>query len=232
MDPSAPLSFKALISQIVADMAKALCERPNETTDQRSVRIQAVTQMILGLLPRDVIEAMLAGHTVMFHALMTDSIHDTLQGQIDTMRRATRGNIVALNRAFHMNLEKLAQYRRRPSQGAGEGSATTDATAAEAPAQTRDVSAPEPKAETQPTVASVAESDSPLSQLIWHPTAEQIAAVQANPEAMAALEAGDARRFAQAMGVEYPSEESLEAAAVIPSKAPQPLNRQMRRHPR
>src|SRR3954471_217782 len=120
MDPNAPLSFKALFSHIIADMARALCERPNETKEQRFVRVQAVTQMILGLLPRDVIEAMLAGHTVMFHELMTDSIHDTLQGQIDTMRRVTRRNIVALNRAFHMNLEKLAHYQLRPSQGTRE----------------------------------------------------------------------------------------------------------------
>src|SRR3954466_1227421 len=121
MDPTAPLSFKALFSHIIADMARALCERPNESKEQRFVRVQAATQMILGLLPRDVIEAMLAGHTVMFHDLMTNSIHDTLQGQIDTMRRATRVNIVALNRAFHMNLEKLAHYQLRPSQGPREG---------------------------------------------------------------------------------------------------------------
>src|ERR1051325_4342594 len=124
MDPQAPLSFKALFSHIIADMSKALCERSNESKEQRFVRVQAVTQMILGLLPRDVIEAMLAGHTVMFHDLMTNSIHDTLQGQIDTMRRATRVNIVALNRAFHMNLEKLAHYQLRPSQGTHEATAS------------------------------------------------------------------------------------------------------------
>ena len=140
MDPNAPLSFKALFSHIIADMARALCERSNETKEQRFVRVQAVTQMILGLLPRDVVEAMLAGQTVMFHELMTDSIHDTLQGQIDTMRRATRANIVGLNRAFHMNLEKLAHYQLRPSQGTREATAP----AAERPAQTQKAAAPDP----------------------------------------------------------------------------------------
>jgi len=124
MNHNAPLSFKALFSHIIADMTRALCERPNESKEQRFVRVQAATQMILALLPRDVIEAMLAGHTVMFHDLMTNSIHDTLQGQIDTMRRATRVNIVALNRAFHMNLEKLAHYQLRPSQGTHEATAS------------------------------------------------------------------------------------------------------------
>src|SRR6266567_1354651 len=133
MDPHAPLSFKQLFTHVIADMAKALCERPNESKEQRFVRVQAVTQMILGLLPRDVIEAMLAGHVVMFHDLITDSIHDTLQGQIDTMRRATRVNIVALNRAFHMNQEKLVHYQLRPSQGIREA---TGAPATEQPTQT------------------------------------------------------------------------------------------------
>src|SRR3954467_5930849 len=107
MDPHAPLSFKALFSHIIADMARALCERPNESKEQRFVRVQAATQMILGLLPRDVIEVIPGSHAVMFPDLISNRIHDTLQGQIETMRRATRANIVALNGAFHMNLEKL-----------------------------------------------------------------------------------------------------------------------------
>src|SRR5437588_429233 len=106
MDPQALLSSKDLLTHVIADMAKAVGERPNETKQQQCVRVQAATRMISGLLPRDVIEAMLAGHVVMFHELITDSIHDTLQGQIDTLRRATRVNIVSLNKAFHMNLEK------------------------------------------------------------------------------------------------------------------------------
>src|SRR3954447_1435924 len=161
MDPNAPLSFKALFSHIIADMARALCERPNETKEQRFVRVQAVTQMILGLLPRDVVEAMLAGQTVMFHELMTDSIHDTLQGQIDTMRRATRANIVALNRAFHMNLEKLAHYQLRPSQGTRDATGKNDAPAEARPTPTPRPAAPEAApAQKQPTKTPAAEPDS------------------------------------------------------------------------
>src|SRR3954470_24415410 len=183
MDPTAPLSFKALISHIIADMARALCERPNESKEQRFVRVQAATQMILGLLPRDVIEVMLAGHTVMFHDLITNSIHDTLQGQIDTMRRATRANIVALNRAFHMNLEKLAHYQLRPSQGTVEATGRTDAPPPERP--------PQPAPAGAPKAARPAQSPPPpnatsLPAMNYQPTPEQIAAVQANPEAMAA----------------------------------------------
>ena len=85
--------------------------------------------MILGLLPRDVIEAMLAGQAVMLHAVMTDSIHSTLRGEVDTMCRGTRANIVALNKAIDMNIDKLEQYHARPSEGTREAGGDASATA-------------------------------------------------------------------------------------------------------
>jgi hypothetical protein len=48
---------------------------------------------------------------------------------------------------------------------------------------------------------------------LFHPSPEAIAACRANPEAMAALDAGDPERFARAMGVDQPGEAYLAAAA-------------------
>src|ERR1700676_3510211 len=121
MDPQPQFGFKELFTHVISEMAKALCERPEESRQLQITRIQAATHMILGMRPRDVIEAMLAGHAVMFHALITDSIRDTLQGQIAEMRRGTRTNIVSLNKAFHMNLVRFEQYQARPSQGTRDG---------------------------------------------------------------------------------------------------------------
>src|ERR1019366_3764447 len=61
--------------------------------------------------PRNVVQVILAGHCVMFHAVMTASIRDTLRGDLETMRHATRSNIVAMNKSFHMNLDRLDRYR-------------------------------------------------------------------------------------------------------------------------
>jgi hypothetical protein len=237
MAPQQQFGFKELFTHVIGDMARAICERSGESTQQQFVRTQAATHMILGLQPRDVIEAMLAGHCVMFHSVMTDSIHDTLRGEMDTMRRGTRANIVALNRAFHINLDRLARYQTRPSEGTRDGQQETEAQAQTATADRtrREASSgaaaaragvdPTPAAETRtqsqtapsPPVGSetpaVSEAPAP-----FQPSPEQIDACRANPEAMAALEAGDAERFARAMGVDQ--SESWPATAALPANIP------------
>jgi hypothetical protein len=152
---------------------------------------------------------MLAGHCVMFHAVMTDSVHETLRGEIDTMRQSTRGNLVALNKAFNGNLDRLGRFQMRPSEGRRDvpgvqaadtqapppaHSVTTEAPAAEAPAP-------------NPPIAQTGEAP-----VVFHPSAEAIAACRANPEAMAALDAGDSGRFARARGIDMPAEAFLDAA--------------------
>lgn len=117
MNETSEFGFKELFSHVVGDMAKAVSERPGKSKQQQFVRSQVAVHMIMSLLPRDVIEAMLAGHCVMYHELMNDSVLTTLRGEPDATRRATRGNIVALNKVFHGNLDRLERYRLRPDEG-------------------------------------------------------------------------------------------------------------------
>lgn len=245
---------------MIGDMAKAVCERKGETKQQQFTRSQVVVDMILGLRPRDVLEAMLAGHSVMFHEVLVDSVHDTLRGELDTMRRGTRSNLVAMNKAFTANLDRLERCQSRPSQGSREGSrdvpevrpaetiartpiaertprpadqAPPDATRAHAaPVNVPPANVPPanvhpaivPPANVRPAPAETREAP-PMPEpdslplylreevIDFRPSPETIAACRANPEAMAALEAGDPERFARAMGVDMPREDFLAAAA-------------------
>jgi hypothetical protein len=131
-----PLSQTECFAYVVADIADAISVRPGETRDQRFIRSQVATHLILGLAPRGAIELVLAGHTVMFHTLMTDSIRITLQGEIDTMRRSTRAGVIAMNHAFHRNLDKLEQYRSHRSDD-GQAEAPEAQTPAPEPVQTK-----------------------------------------------------------------------------------------------
>ena len=79
--------FNELFTHVVGEIAKAVCERSGETAQQQFARSQAAVHMILGFLPRDVIEALLAGHCVMLHETMLAGVHDTLLGEADAMRR-------------------------------------------------------------------------------------------------------------------------------------------------
>jgi hypothetical protein len=210
MNAQPDFGFKELFSHVVGDMAKAICERNGETKEQGFTRSRAAVHMIMGFLPRDVIEAMLSGHCVMFHELMADSVRDTLRGEADTTRRATRNSIIAMDKAFGNNLTRLERYRLRPSEGRRD-------TAEDA---LTDVQAVVPTHAPQGEAAAASESEAspaaPFAARDFIPSPEAIAACRANPEAMAALDRGDFERFARAMGIDQPSEAYLAAASAKP----------------
>jgi hypothetical protein len=206
METLPEFGFKELFTHLIADMAKAVCERAGESRGQQVARSQAAAHTVMGLRPRDMIEAMLAGHCMMFHELMVDSVRDVFRDETAAGRRATRASIVNLNKSFDHCLARLEYYQTRPSQGrrevpvepAGDDlTAAPVAEASDAPVQT--VAEPSPP-ETTPADA-------------FRPSAEDIAACRANPEAMAALEAGDPERFARAMGIDQPNEAYIAAAS-------------------
>jgi hypothetical protein len=221
MDIQPQFGFKEVLGHVIGDMAKAVSVRNGESKQQQLLRLQIATRMILSLCPRDVLEALLAGHAVMLHAVMTDSIHDTLEGQIDTMRRATRANIVGMNKAFHMNVDKLEHYQQRPSQGTREAAeaARTAAVQAAAEAPSPD-NAPRPQAQAaQPSAAAPSVPQAPAQTAAVQTarparhvsiTLDEIAA---NPEAMAALKAQDYERFES---VYRPSPEAIAACLANP----------------
>jgi hypothetical protein len=113
MDEQPTFGFKDLLTLVVGDMAKATCERKGESQAQQFARSQAAIHMIMGLLPRDVTEVMLAGHCVMLHDVMTAEIHDALCTEAVTNKRT----LIALNKAFNDNLDRLERYRQRPAEG-------------------------------------------------------------------------------------------------------------------
>jgi hypothetical protein len=209
MLPQPEFGFKDLFTHLIADMVKAVCTRNGESQQQKLDRSQAAVAMIMGFLPRDAIEAMFAGHAVMFHELMVDTFRHVLTGEVDTMRRATRTSLIALDKAFCNNFDRLEHYRLRPSDGRRD-----DADAAVEPlaplVQQTDAPGPRPAAAPlQPAPATPLSADTDLG---FTASPDAIAAFQANPEAIAALEAGDPIRFARALGVDEPSEEFLAAA--------------------
>ena len=217
MDTQPALGFTQVLTHIAGDIAKAVSERSGETPRQRNARSEAAVYMVLGFLPRDVIEAMVGGHCVLLHELMVDSVRHTLTGEMATTRRATRGGIVAMDKAFGANLTRLEHYRQRPLVGVGDEApkdvpdcVPMDVAAADAPVDALADVAVEGSEAAMPVEANALSK--PETSVPLAPTAAAIAACRANPEAMAALDAGDPERFARAMGIEQPSEAFLEAA--------------------
>ena len=124
MDPQPAFTFQDFFSFVIRDMAEAVSGRPGELQAQRFARTQAAVHMILGLRPRDVIEAMLAGHCVMLHEAMTANVRNSLRGEADPTRRGPRSNVVGLNKAFNDNLDRLQRYRQRTAEGSRDAPET------------------------------------------------------------------------------------------------------------
>jgi hypothetical protein len=112
MDTPSTFGFQDLLTFAITDMAKAVSER-NESEALQFARCQAAVHMIMGFWPRDAIEVLLAGHCVMLHEVMTADVHESLCGEPVGNRRS----VVALNRAFNDNLDRLERYRQRPAEG-------------------------------------------------------------------------------------------------------------------
>jgi len=237
--------LKQLLTHVIGDMAKALAERHGETTADKIARTNAAVHMIVGFLPRDVIETMLAGHCVMFHELIVDSVRHMFLGEPAADRRSSRGGIVAMDKCFANNLERLKQLQSRPARSNPEAAEATAAVSADQPIEAMvaaatketaarkaaptgraplEAAAPAPDTRTPGAqtpgdqtpgnpVAPAAHGASLADPTIsFTPSKATIAACEANPAAMAALEAGDPEAFARAMGVASPSEEYLAAA--------------------
>jgi hypothetical protein len=214
MEPTPDFSFKDLFAHIIGDMARAVSTRDGENQQQQLTRSQSAVQTVLHFTPRDAIEAMLAGHCMMFHEVIVDAVRKTLHGEQDTQRRGTRANLVSLDKCFGDNLARMERYRSRPAEGIREApEAEQVAAIAEtdiADRVARHAAQPTPTAG-KPTAARAKNQPQPIAI-----SPEIIAVCRANPKAMAALDAGDAAGFALAMGVTKPSEEYLAAAAGRP----------------
>lgn len=165
------LSRTELFAYIVAD---ALSARPDETEDRRFIRSQVAARLILDLGPGDTTELMLAGHAVMFHTLMTDSVRITLQGEAEAMRRGTRAGVIAMDHAFHRNLGKLERYQTERC-AAGHAGAPMPVTATKATGETAKQQADQP-APTPPARAPAEAAPSPSAPPEGRTVAEPIAA--------------------------------------------------------
>src|SRR5258708_66718 len=128
MDPIPTFGLKQLLTHIIGDAAKAVSERSGESQSQQIARSQATVYAIMTFRPRDAIEAMLAGHCVMFHEMIVDSVRTTLRDEAPASRHATRSSIATMDKAFGNNLAWLERYRAGPASPAeaADGRAETE----------------------------------------------------------------------------------------------------------
>jgi hypothetical protein len=117
MDTQPTFGPQDVIASIVGQVANSVSERPGESRQRRDDRAQTAIGAIMAFRPRDPVEAILAGHCLMFHEMIVDDVRHAFCGEGKQTQRATRSGIVAMDRAFGANLVRRRQHRAaRPQE--------------------------------------------------------------------------------------------------------------------
>lgn len=153
MDTQPLFGFQDACRVMIGEMAAAVCERTGETPQQRSNRFEAAVCTIEAFRPRGVLETMLAGHCMMYHAVLVDTVGGNLRGDADPKWSRSRGNVITLNNSFIRALDQLKREQARREQERHEASrlaaatlAAAHQTAASEVAASQAAAAPDPEA--------------------------------------------------------------------------------------
>src|SRR5258708_2825055 len=117
--PCQPLP-QPVAEEMLQVVARAICDRPGDSSTQRDSRTRQMVHSVLGFEPRDGLEYMLSTIAFGHFQLILDSMRDVFQGQTDAMKARTKTTIVALDRAMLDMVKELRVTRRRPMAGAVE----------------------------------------------------------------------------------------------------------------
>jgi hypothetical protein len=109
-------TFPDLVDSVLNDIVEALTNRPEMTQSRRDAVAQMVRAMMMGLCPGDVMQLMVAGRAVLFHALTIDAVRDLPQDGAVTMKFRAQSVATALDRTTTKNLEMLTRLQARAAK--------------------------------------------------------------------------------------------------------------------
>jgi hypothetical protein len=112
-EASAPGLASANVTGVLMEgIVSALSERSHLTQTQRQARAGDVWGLISEFEPRDPLQIMLIGQSLMFNELTADAARDVLRGIADiAIKSRVRSNVIALNRTFVQNLSMFLRVQ-------------------------------------------------------------------------------------------------------------------------
>jgi hypothetical protein len=148
--------FDTAMTAICKDVIATVGDVPSDTPAQRAVRQQAVADTMVSLMPRNPVDAMLAGQCLVFDRLVHEAARELLRGQPDEDKLRARPQICSSAKIF---LAQLSHFERRQARAADETQARRDAEtpAARPDAATRATQPEQPAA--VPTESAAANPD-------------------------------------------------------------------------
>ena len=205
---------QSVAEEMLQVVARALCDRPDDTSAQRESRIRQMVHSTAGFEPRDGLEYMLSGLVFGHFNLILDSMRQVFEGQVDAMNMRSKTTIVALDRSLFMLLKELRIGRTRPLAKRAED-VRAAAAAAPKPSPVEPAQPAEPAA---PDEAAVAPSLASATEMAINPA-------EATPPAAAMLDpAADSPAVAGSVAIPDPAQmtpSSPGQAHVMPDQAPE-----------
>ena len=105
-----------IIDPATDGIVRALSDRPGQTEAQRQTRRGDAQTFILSFQPRDAIELMLCGQSVLFNELLADGAKDVLRGMVDTMKLKSIGGLVNMARIVQGHVDRLDKRGIAPAR--------------------------------------------------------------------------------------------------------------------
>jgi hypothetical protein len=116
--PTSSIDLPDLVDSVVREITDALTRHRSMAEPRRRSLARMVPAMVLGLFPGDVMQLMLAGQAVLFHALTIDAAGD-LERESEATRNARARSIVAnLSRTMTRNLDTLVRSQASSAKDA------------------------------------------------------------------------------------------------------------------
>jgi hypothetical protein len=105
-----------IIDPATDGIVRALSDRPGQTETQRRTRRDDAETFVLSFRPRDAIELMLCGQSVLFNELLADGAKDVLRGMVDTMKLKSIGGLVNMARVVQGHVDRLDKRGIAPAR--------------------------------------------------------------------------------------------------------------------
>jgi len=116
--PTSLIDLPELVDSVVREITDALTRHPSMAEPRRRSLARMVPAMVSGLFPGDVMQLMLAGQAVLFHALTIDAAGDVERESEATRNARARSGVVNLSRTMTRNLDTLVRSQASSAKDA------------------------------------------------------------------------------------------------------------------
>jgi hypothetical protein len=144
MTPNPAFGFEQAATELIRGVVETVADLPGLTQERRFLKQQTTIFSVLGFLPRDPLEIMLAGQCIIYDAMLRDGARDLLHDQPEEIKLRTGPGNLASGRMFLTTLRTLRDIQNRDARVVPQASAIEPETPTVPAAAAASVAAPSP----------------------------------------------------------------------------------------